>query len=203
MKKLLLVGAVALFAVMNAQDNETVGFNKGNTFITGAIGYATQTQGEFKNSNFTIAPSVGYFATPNIALGTRIGFSNTTESVKIANLKLEDKSNLFTAGLFGRYYWMPASRFSIFAELNANYATQKFTEDNASLPDTEYKLNGFSVGFAPGISYFISNHFALEASVGVFNYMNLKEDEDGAESVEDSNIGINLNDISFGLIYKF
>ena len=49
MKKLLVLGAVALFAGVNAQETETVGFNMGDTFITGAVGFNSETTGDVKS----------------------------------------------------------------------------------------------------------------------------------------------------------
>lgn len=202
MKKLFIAGAVALFASVNAQETETVGFNKGNTFITGSVGFGSITNDDAKNNSFTIAPSVGYFVSPNIAIGARVGFLNNTVSDEIANVKFEDKTNTFTAGAFGRYYWSPASRFSIFGELNANYATVKNTETQGSVSNSG-KADGFNVGIAPGINYFLSNHFALEAAWGVLNYSTAKADFDGATATNNFNIGLNLENISLGLVYKF
>ncbi|KIA90765.1 outer membrane beta-barrel protein [Kaistella jeonii] len=203
MKKILLVGAVALFASVNAQETETVGFNKGNTFMTGAVGYSSQKEGDFKNDSFTIAPSVGYFVTSNVAVGARLEYMNATATTKVLDKEFKNKSDVFTAGLFGRYYWMPASRFSIFSELNVNYATAKTTVDNGIGGTIDSKANGFGFGIAPGVNYFLSKNFALEASVGILNYSSVKPDADGAESTENFNIGLNLRDISLGLVYKF
>lgn len=197
MKKLLVVGAVALFASMNAQETETVGFAKGNTFITGAVGFGTQKTGDVKSNDFTISPSVGHFITPNIALGARLGFENTTND----NGTIESKSNTFSAGVFGRYYWMPASRFSLFAELGADYANSTFESGVAG--DDKDKANGFGIEFAPGISYFLSNHFALEAKWGVLGYSSVKPDVDGATATNRFGFGVNLSDINLGLVYKF
>jgi outer membrane protein len=202
MKKLLLVGALALFAAVNAQETSTEGFAKGNTFITGAVGFGSTSEGDAKTNAFTISPSVGYFVTPNIAVGARVGLTTSKDSDKVAGVTLEEKSNLFTAGLFGRYYWMPASRFSIFAELGADYGTEKITTETP-VGEFESKYNGFNIGFAPGINYFLSSNFALEAKVGVLGYNSTKPDVDGAESTDKFNIGLNLNDISLGLVYKF
>ena len=197
MKKLLIVGAVALFASMNAQETETVGFAKGNTFITGAVGFGTKKTGDVKENNFTISPSVGHFITSNIALGARLGFDNTTND----NGTIETKTNTFSAGVFGRYYWMPASKFSIFAELGADYSNSSF--DSGVAGDEKDKANGFGIEFAPGISYFLSNHFALEAKWGVLGYNSVKPDVDGATATNRFGFGVNLSDINLGLVYKF
>ena len=54
MKKLMLVGAVALFTAVNAQETSTEGFAQGNTFITGAVGFNSVKTGNVKENNFTI-----------------------------------------------------------------------------------------------------------------------------------------------------
>ena len=197
MKKLLLVGALALFAAVNAQETSTEGFAQGNTFITGAVGFNSVKTGNVKENNFTISPSVGYFVTPNVALGARVGYNNGTED----NGFVKSTLDTFTAGVFGRYYWMPASKFSIFAELGVDYATASY--DNGIAGSTKAKVNGFGAEFAPGISYFLTNHFALEAKAGVLGYNSVKPDVTGAESTDSFNIGVNLNDIKLGLVYKF
>lgn len=197
MKKLLLVGALALFAAVNAQETSTEGFAKGSTFITGAVGFGTASEGNVTANVFTIAPSVGYFVTPNIALGAKVGFTNATADNDI----VKEESNLFTAGVFGRYYWMPASKFSIFAELGADYRNSSF--DSGVAGSSKAKSNGFGVAVAPGINYFVSSNFALEAKVGVAGYNSDKPDFAGAESQDNFNIGLDLNDVTLGLVYKF
>jgi outer membrane protein len=202
MKKLLVIGAVAFFAGMNAQEIETVGFNMGDTFITGAAGFNSKTESASKTNTFTVAPSVGYFVNPNIAVGARIGYGHSKTTMELTNVKNEDKVETFSAGAFGRYYVTPASRFSFFGELNANYASLKSTETIGNLDNTN-KADGFNFQFAPGINYFLSNNFAIEATWGVLGYSSVTPDLDGAESTENFNVGLDLNDLSLGLVYKF
>ena len=193
----MLVGALALFAAVNAQvSTSTEGFAQGSTFITGAVGFASESIAEEKTSEFTIAPSVGYFVTPNIAIGAKLGYT----SLKNEEGSYEETTDLLTAGVFGRYYWMPASKFSIFAELGADY--RSLTEDDNTISN-EYKSNGFAIQLAPGMNYFLNNNFALEAKVGVLGYSSDKPDYTGAEATDNFNIGLNLNDITLGLVYKF
>ena len=193
----MLVGALALFAAVNAQvSTSTEGFAQGSTFITGAVGFASESIADDKTSGFTIAPSVGYFVTPNIAIGAKLGYT----SLKNEEGSYEETTDLLTAGVFGRYYWMPASKFSIFAELGADY--RSLTEDDNTISN-EYKSNGFAIQLAPGMNYFLNNNFALEAKVGVLGYSSDKPDYTGAEATDNFNIGLNLNDITLGLVYKF
>lgn len=197
MKKLMLVGAVALFTAVNAQETSTEGFAQGNTFITGAVGFNSVKTGNVKENNFTISPSVGYFVTPNVALGARVGYNNGTEDNGVVKSTLDT----FTAGVFGRYYWMPASKFSIFAELGVDYMNT--SEDSGVSGAEKFKTNGFGFAFAPGINYFLNNHFALEAKWGVLGFNSVKADVEGAKATNNFNLGVNLSNINLGLVYKF
>lgn len=195
MKKLLVASAVALFATVSAQETSTEGFAQGDTFITGAVGFGSEKTGDEKGNTFTIAPSAAYFITSNVALGARVGYTNN----KVEEGNDEVKTDAFSAGVFGRYYWMPASKFSIFAELGANYRTASTKVTGSD----KFKANGFGIEFAPGINYFLNKNFALEAKWGVIGYNSVKPDVDGATATNSFNIGANLSNINLGLVYKF
>lgn len=201
MKKLFLAGAVAFFGMAQAQETQTPGFVKGDVFITGAVGYANQERGTEEGNRFTIAPSVGFFVSPNFALGARVGYVNEKFSGNDTEI-FENKTETFTVGAFGRYFWTPVNRFSLFGEVNASYGNIKYTNtyDNVSF---DSKADGFEMGIAPGINYFITKNFALEATWGVLSYNSIKPDADGAEATENFNVGLDLNDLSLGLVYKF
>jgi len=65
------------------------------------------------------------------------------------------------------------------------------------------KSNGVGFEFAPGFKYFVSDHFAIETTFGVLGYNSVKPDYSGAESTDTLNIGLDLANINFGLVYKF
>ena len=198
MKKVILsVAALFAFGFANAQETTEEGFANGDVFITGAIGFGCQKQDDAKISAFEVAPSIGFFVTPNIALGARLGYV----SLKDETSPIEEKSNEFSVGVFGRYYVTPASKFSIFGELGVDYRTRKTEIDLPGAEDVKY--NGFGVQVAPGVSYFIAKNFALEATWGILGYSSDKLDEDNAEAVNSFNFGLDLRDINLGLIYKF
>ena len=199
MKKFFLtVAAVFAFGFANAQDKtETTGpgFSQGDTFVSGSFGInsTNNKNTDVKTNGFSIAPSVGYFFTENIALGARIGYS--TDKTKVSGTTTGDNSSL-AAGIFGRYYFTPASKFSVFTELAAAYQTDK---DKIS----DVKVNGVGVGLGLGLSYFVSDHFAIEANYAALTYTSAKADVSGADSVNSFNLGANLNSVNIGLTYKF
>lgn len=196
MKKLILtVATIFAFGFANAQDKETVseGFTKGDSFITGAFNVGSEKTGEDKSTGFTVAPSFGYFVSENIALGARIGYSSDKREVN--NVDVADFETL-GFGVFGRYYVTPASKFSVFAELGVDYNTIE-----NKLTDAEAKQ--IAVGVAPGVSYFLSNHFALEASFGILGYSSNDNGGNGAEKTNSFDLGLDLRDVSVGIVYKF
>ncbi len=190
--------AVVSFMFANAQDggDSSEGYANGDIFISGSFGYNSETEGDRKNNTFAINPRLGFFVADNIAVGGKIGYQSTNiEPVGGA----ETKINGFTIGAFGRYYFTPANKFSVYGEFGVDYVTANV--DDGTDPDV--KSNGFNVGGGPGVSYFLSSNFALEATWGVLQYRTIKPDFDGAESQDNFDFGVNLDDINLGLVYKF
>ncbi len=201
MKKVLLT-AVALFAFgfANAQDASTgEGFSKGNVFVSGGVGISSEKTGDAKTNGFNFSPKAGYFVTENIAVGLALGFASTKDQD-------DTKDTNFSAGAFGRYYFTPSSKFSVFGQLGVNVSNTKHEEVVTILgteATIESKANGFDVKLAPGVSYFLSNNFAIEASFGALGYETTKPDADGADSTDTFGLNLDLSSINFGLVYKF
>lgn len=202
MKKVIL-SAVALVAFgFAAQAQEATstegGFNQGDMFISGSVGFGTTKQDEAKSNTFNIAPRFAYFATSNVAVGAKIGYtSSKTENGSVTT----SDANAFTVGVFGRYYATPASKFSFFGELGVDYTSET---DKAIAPATEdVKTNTFGIALRPGISYFVSSNFALEATIGSLGYSSEKEDTDGAEARNTFGLNFDMENVMLGLIYKF
>jgi len=194
MKKLLLaVIAVLTMTFTNAQDG---GFANGDIFISGSVQFNSEKTGDLsKTTSFGFAPRVGLFVSDNIAVGARLGFTSRKQEVINTG---DIKTNIFNIGAFGRYYFTPSTKFSIFGEAGFNYESSKF-----EVGSDESKVNGFGINVGPGVSYFLSDNFALEALWGAIEYRTSKPDADGSESTNNFDFGVNLDDISLGLVYKF
>lgn len=186
MKKIILAAiAVMTFGFANAQ---TSGYSKGDAFISGAFNVGSQKKGDAKANEFTIEPKVGYFVTENIAIGAKLGFGST----KIG----EDKTNSFTAGAFGRYYFTPASQFSVYGQAGLDFT-------NSKIKPGDYKENEIGANVGLGLSYFLSNHFAIEATWLGLGYSVNNNGGHGAEKSNNFNFGTDLRAVSFGVVYKF
>lgn len=196
MKKVLL-SAVALlaFGFANAQEEEkgNGGFSKGSMFISGAVSIDSEKTDDVKSSGFEIEPKFGYFVTENIAIGGKLGYS----SMKAENgsVDTQDMSAL-TVGAFGRYYMTPASQFSLFGEFGVDYSSI----DNKL---ADYKENEIGVNLGLGLSYFLNNNWAIEASWAGLGYTTNDNGGDGAEKTNTFGLGADLRSFGFGVIYKF
>jgi len=205
MKKIIL-SAVAVFAFgfAQAQDkkessNGGKGFTNGDIFISGSVGINSSKTGDFKTSDFNITPRVGFFVTDNIAIGASLGYmSSKIDAGDTAT------NSQFSVGVFGRYYATPASDFSVFAELGVNYVSMKNeygVDTDGSLFATDSKPNSMEIALRPGVSYFLSDHFALEASIAALSYSSY--DPDGGDKTTNFGLNVDLTNVNMGLIYKF
>jgi hypothetical protein len=128
------------------------------------------------SENTTILPRLGYFLKENIALVGTIGLVD------------DDNGERFVIGAAARYYTTPAAKFSLFGQAGIGF-------------ESGDEVTILSIGIQPGLSYFLNNHFSVEATVGEFGIVNTSIDGGGSDT--DFNFGANLSQIGLGLNYKF
>lgn len=204
MKKLLLSAlAVCAFTFSNAQEETKEatgeGFAKGNIMVSGTVGFngGSNVNGvkDSNTSGFHFNPRAAYFLTDNIAAGLKFGIAS--DKAEAGNFDTLDNQTL-TAGLFGRYYFSPVAKFSVFGELGFDYMSM----DN-KLALVNGKSTGFGVGAGVGANYFVSKCLALELNWGALSYDSMKNEAAGAETASDFGLNLDLNDISLGLVVRF
>jgi len=184
MKKIVLAAiAVMGFSFANAQ---TTGFSKGDVVVSGAFGIGSEKTGDSKSNSFVLVPAAGYFVSENIAIGGKLGFGSSKEN--------DVKSNDFTVGAFGRYYFTPASPFSVFGQAGVDFTNSKAGD---------FKSNEIGASVGLGLSYFLSNHFAIEATWAGLGYSVNNNGGHGAEKTNSFGIATDLTDVRFGVVYKF
>ena len=201
MKKIILtVAAVFALSFANAQDKKegSEGFAKGDLYLTGTAAFSNEKTEEQKVSGFTLSPGVGYFITENIAIEGQINFDSATDNDGAGT---ETKSNGFGIAAGAKYFWTPASKFSLSIGANISYMSTKVeVTTGAGSVDGTVKETGLNIPL--GMNYFVSNNFALTASWGGFGYSSNDNGGDGAPKTTGFNLGLDLSTINFGLIYK-
>jgi len=204
MKKVLL-SAVALlaFGFANAQEEEkgNGGFAKGDVFVSGAVTFGSSKTGDFKANSFEIAPKVGYFVTENIAVGASVGF----QSLKFDNGAADATNSGLGLGAFGRYYFTPADKFSLFAELGFDYTSydEEFDAETGTVYGGSFKSKEIGLGLGAGMNYFVSSNFSIEAGVAVLGYSSNDNGGNGADKTNNFSFGGDWRAVTFGVNYKF
>lgn len=193
MKKIFLSLTVLIAAFGSQAQND--GYAKGNRFLSGGFSLSSYNDKDTdeKASSFSISPRVGYFVSDHVAAGIGIGFGSQTAQVGSTDTK---ETNTLKLGAFARYYTNPAERFSVFAHLGFDY----MTEDDKI---TEVKENGMDAFISPGISYFVRNNLAIEATFGRLGYSATRKDIEGVKGSNVLDLDINLTSLSFGMAWKF
>lgn len=204
MKKIILsLAAVLAFSAANAQDKKegSEGFSKGDVFVSGAFTFGSRTTGDAKLNAFEIAPSVGYFVSDNIAIGATVGL----QSLKADNGSSDATNSGTTLGAFGRYYFTPAKKFSLYAQLGVGYTSfdEEFDAEDGTVYGTSFESKEIGFNLGAGFNYFVSSNFSVEAGIGVLAYTSNDNGGDGADKTNTLLFGGDWRAVSFGVNYKF
>ena len=179
MKKIILTAAaVFAFSFANAQDAKSFGFAKGDIFGSATVSsVSSSVSGSDTATSF--APSVGYFVTDDIALSA--GFSTASAG----NVKSSD----FQLG--AAYVFNAKNQFSTNVSLGLAFGS--------GTDGGDYKAMGLQLAY--GVNYFVSNHFAVRADIAGLRYVSVTPD--GGSAISTTTIGLDMSNLSLGLVYKF
>lgn len=196
MKNLLL--SIAALFLLGLTNVNAQGF-KGKWFILGQAGYGTEADGDVKN--YSILPVVGTFVAPTTAVGLGVGYvGSKTDLANDASVTAGD----FIVQPFARQYWGITDNFFIFGQAAVPLAFGKITDKDGAGNKVDTKYTKYGIEIAPGIDYFLSPNFSIEASFGLVGW-NAFKPKDG-DTTNDFNINVNsgfLNGVKFGIKYVF
>lgn len=200
MKKIILtVAAVFAMSFANAQDKKesSEGFSQGDLYLTGTASYSSDKTGDLKTNSLTLSPGLGYFITENLSLEGQVAIVSGKDNDGFGNADSEVKTSGFGIAAGVKYFWTPANKFSLSLGGNVSYASIKI-DDGTS--DSTSKVIGVNVPL--GLHYFVSDSFAITSSWGGLGYSSNDNGGNGAEKTNGFNLGLDMSNISFGLIYK-
>lgn len=194
MKK--IIGIIVLFGILNQANSQDFknGFSKGSLFLTGSIGFSALSQDKLTSNEVSFIPKAATFITSHIAAGVSLGWGQRSSSEDTLKTVNETK---FNAGLFARYYFTPASQFSLFGEFGVDFADN---QDKLGKKTTQQ----IGVGISPGINYFLSDRFSMEATIGRISYSRTTTKVNNQSQPASSSFGLNvsLTSINLGLIVR-
>lgn len=192
MKKLMLVGALALFAAVNAQTEKgswviggstTVGFN--NVSTKHSAGNSSSTEPSV--STFTLTPSVGYFVQDKLAVGLDLGF------VSMSQKDGDDKYtvNTLSAMPTATYYFKSATNLVPYLGAGVGYASTKMTEKYNGNSESE-TVDGLAWKAKGGLVYLINQNIGVDVGAS-YNQFSNKETVMGTDyKTTVGTFGINL-----------
>ena len=212
---------------------ETVFIPKGTWMAGGTVSYSEHDEGnlnflvlknmEGKRYNFGISPYVGYFFRNNISAGVRFAYHRDYLDLKNFELNLGEDLNISldnlyylehkyeTSGFLRTYIPIGKSKiFGLFNEARVTYGYGKgknSTGSGVTYDGTYQTVQNLQIGFAPGLTAFITDWSAVEVSVGVmgfdFKWVDQKTNqvEEGSNRVSSGNFKINLFSINIGMTF--
>lgn len=183
MKKLLLVGAIALFGAVNAQTQKGTWMLSGKTELSfNSAKTKLEVQGnnfgETKTTTVSLSPAASYFVIDNLAVG--LGLSYTSQKIE------DQKSNTFAILPQATYFFPVNGEVKPFIEAGIGYATNKTT-----IMGEDANFNGLAYGFGAGVAYFINPNVAFNLGVN-YSAANLKYKENSDLKNNTNNIGVGL-----------
>jgi len=188
MKKLLL----SLVAVASLAYGANAQTEKGKIILGGNVGFnSTKIETAAKSDfSFSVVPSIGYFVSDNLAIGTGVGYNYDKQvSANILN-------QAFVVAPFGRYYVGLSDQFKFFGQLSVPMAfgNNKIVNDNGDTGAKVATTTSIGVNIAPGFAFFPTKRIGIEVSVNGLGYSNLnvKNELTGGE-VSANSFGLEAN----------
>ena len=206
-KKLLSLLFLSVMLIPIAQGQFT---DQGRFMIGSAVGFATNTsktsfsgqtpnegESEPQNTQWNVAPSIGYFLFNNFTLGIGLDYTISTES-REGEAKTKDSDLLF--GPFARYYF-PFGDKAVFLQGNFGFGN---SSENSNLGGTDQNINTniLAIGAGPGFTIFSNDAIGLEALVK-YNYARSKFDLDIAGQKTTTTTKTNQIALSLGIQVYF
>lgn len=172
---------------------------------------------------FKVSPVVSYFIRDNIAIGGRLAYSRGLTDLGNISLDLGDdlnfdlsdykeRSSTVSGAFFIRTYLNlgDSKRFGLFNEARVTYGYGQNKLENGKgddLTGTHQIKQSLNFGLAPGITCFVNDFTAVEASVDVLGLdfkwteQTTNQVETGKRTSSGANFKINLLSISLGITF--
>lgn len=200
---------------------ETIKFvPKGQWITGGSFSYSENTADDYEwlvlkniegtNYSFHVSPYIGYFIGDNICVGGRFTYSRSMIKLKSLSLNLSEDldfsiddfynlQHIYSGSAFFRNYVSlgHSLRFAVFNEVRLTLGGgqgKQFSGLGTDLKGTYQDIFTMELGVIPGITAFISNEVAIEASVNVlgFSYKKYTQERNRVETASFEHSGVNF-----------
>lgn len=146
-----------------------------------------------------ISPSIGYFFTEKIAAGLRFGYTRGSSTEDIGSIESKTSSTGLGVELFGRYATAigGSDNFAFLGELNAGYGSVTGKVETGSVSVDMDPMSLITFGIQPGILFFPSPKYGIEASLGnIFGISSTTEKDANNKNNKETSTTINILDFN-------
>lgn len=179
---------------------------KGNLFAGGSLHYLFNStkynDNKFPEFSFSVNPRIGYFLTDNFSAGLSGHFYQAKYNYDLENSEYDSESSSPGIGLFAGYHRNISTNLFFFGEMGFDYTTSKsITDDIASS-----KNRNFLTHLEAGLTYFISPHWAFDASTSLLSYrISYSKDKytDEKRTITNFTMSPMLSTVYLGVNYHF
>ena len=208
---------------------------KGQWIFGGAFSYSENTADDYEfliieniqgtNYTFKVSPMLGYFFKDNLCIGGRFGYSRSMIKLNSTDLSISEDldfsienfynlQHMFTGAVFFRNYRSlgKSRRFAIFNEVRLTGGggqSKQYSGVDENVTGTYQEIIQAELGVIPGLTAFIANNVAVEASVNVLglSYKNYTQTRDqiyeGTFEHSGVNFKIDIFSINIGVAFYF
>lgn len=203
MKKLLVMSAIALFGLVNAQTEKgswvaggstTLGFNS----TTSKVKYNGESVDGPKSTTFNVTPSVGYFVANNFAIGLDLGFKSTKNegSQYILGEEFDYESTESTVIVMptATYYFKSASKIMPYLGAGVGYFsnTMKYPADYFNIEETKFTTDGLAWGAKGGVVFLVTPSVGIDLGLAYVNTSNRENDVKNSTNTFGVNAGFSF-----------
>lgn len=202
MKKLLL-SLVAVSALAFSTQAQT---EKGKIIVGGNATFNTNksdADGAKSNTSFKIVPSVGYFVSDNIAVGTGVGYSYDKQVGKFEN-------QAFVVSPFGRYYANLSESFKFFGQLSVpmEFGTAKAVDAAGKVGEKVGTSTNIGVALSPGFAFYPTKRIGIEFGINGLSYNNTRYENGDGNKIKGAgsdsfDLGANFFKPNLGIQFHF
>lgn len=211
MKKLLTLIAVSALGFTARAQTEA-----GKMVIGGSVMFSSSKGDQYdqKASALQVVPSIGYFVSKNLAIGTEIGYSYSKNEQRILDIDnnllniVKTKNQGAVVRPFSRYYIGVTNQFKFFGHLEVPMYfgnLQSAGNDNNYVKLSTQRTIG--IGLSPGFVFFPIPKLGIEFLFNGINYAKNKYKSASDESITSNtasfNIGTNFLAPRIGVQYYF
>lgn len=209
MKKTFLLIMATCFCFMAEAQISQGSKSIGGTFNYSSSSSKSEFEGtsrtDYKTSNFTFSPRVGYFISDEISIGAALTLSTGSQTDYDGNnTQIVRKTNSFAISPFARYYKSLGENFYIFGEgmISVGSGGSKRINGNTTVKDPNSGIFGLYV--SPGIAFFPAPKFGIELSfVGIQFENRSSKGENSKTSTSSFRFGPNTFSPNLGLQFYF